>query len=207
MGGGDGFLDQVGLPADMQVDFGQADFYVVGVRTRLHHLVCDFPFSNVGLAQVFPGENAECVCEGLMAVFSYICGVPRRIVFDNATGVGRKMCGVIRTSKLFAAFWIEAASDDGREAIVAQGAEGDGATPEPTGPEGFVLTERDDAVNRRVRRLYAELDVRRIATETGIELYGAALDEAVDRYDCWQGSNDFWAPACADVIDDVMDGR
>ena len=101
---GDGFLDQIGLPADMQVDFGQADFYVVGVRTRLHHLVCDFPFSNMGLAQVFPGENAECVCEGLMAVFSYIGGVPRRVIFDNATGVGRKMCGVVRTSKLFAAF-------------------------------------------------------------------------------------------------------
>ena len=79
-GEGDGFLDQVGLPADMQVDFGQADFYVVGVRTRLHHLVCDFPFSNMGLAQVFPGETAECVCEGLMSVFRYIGGVPARIV-------------------------------------------------------------------------------------------------------------------------------
>ena len=99
---GDGFLDHAGIPADMQVDFGQADFYVVGVRTRLHHLVCDFPFSNMGLAQVFPGENAECVCEGLMAVFSYIGGVPRRVIFDNSTGVGRKICGVIRTSRLFA---------------------------------------------------------------------------------------------------------
>lgn len=101
---GDGFLDQVGIPADMQVDFGQTDFHAVGVRTRLHHLVCNFPFSNMGLAQVFPGENAECVFEGPMEAFSYIGGVPRRIVFDNATGVGRKICGVIRTSKLFAAF-------------------------------------------------------------------------------------------------------
>ena len=79
-GEGDGFLDQVGLPADMQVDFGQADFYVVGVRTRLHHLVCDFPFSNMGLAQVFPGENAECVVLGFPARLG-IDGKPyRRIV-------------------------------------------------------------------------------------------------------------------------------
>ena len=39
-----------------------------------------------------------------MAVFRYIGGVPTRIVFDNATGVGRRVCGQIRTSELFAAF-------------------------------------------------------------------------------------------------------
>ena len=100
----DEYLDLEWRPGEMQVDFGQADFRVVGVRKRLHDLVCDFPFSNVGLAQVFPGETAECVCEGLMAVFRYIGGVPTRIVFDNATGVGRRICGEIRTSSLFAAF-------------------------------------------------------------------------------------------------------
>jgi len=100
----DEYLDLEWRPGEMQVDFGQADFRVVGVRKRLHDLVCDFPFSNVGLAQVFPGETAECVCEGLKAVFEYIGGVPARIVFDNATGVGRKVCGEIRTSELFAAF-------------------------------------------------------------------------------------------------------
>ena len=100
----DEYLDLEWRPGEMQVDFGQADFRVVGVRKRLHDLVCDFPFSNVGLAQVFPGETAECVCEGLMAVFRYIGGVPARIVFDNATGVGRRVCDEIRTSGLFAAF-------------------------------------------------------------------------------------------------------
>jgi len=53
---------------------------------------------------VFHGENAECVCQGLKDIFAYINGVPRRIVFDNATGVGRKVCGKIRTSKLFGEF-------------------------------------------------------------------------------------------------------
>lgn len=100
----DEYLDLEWRPGEMQVDFGQADFRVVGVRKRMHNLVCDFPFSNVGLAQVFPGETAECVCEGLKAVFEYVGGVPARIVFDNATGVGRKVCGEIRASELFAAF-------------------------------------------------------------------------------------------------------
>ena len=98
------YLDQDWPPGEMQVDFGQADFRIVGVRTRMHDLVCAFPFSNVGLAQVFYGEAAECVCEGPIAVFEHIRGVPRKIVFDNATGVGRKICGVISTSKPFSAF-------------------------------------------------------------------------------------------------------
>ena len=101
---GECFLDQAAVPADMQVDFGQADFYLRDVRTRLRYLVCDFPFSNVGLAQIFHGETAECVCEGLLAVFGFIGGVPRRIVFDNATGVGRRVCGRIKTSELFGRF-------------------------------------------------------------------------------------------------------
>lgn len=60
-----------------------------------------FPFSNVGLAQVFPGENAECVCQGLKNIFEYIGGVPSRIVFDNAAGVGRRVCGRVSTARLF----------------------------------------------------------------------------------------------------------
>ena len=73
------YLDQDWPPGEMQVDFGQADFRIVGVRTRMHDLVCAFPFSNVGLAQVFYGETAECVCEGLIAVFEHIRGVAKRI--------------------------------------------------------------------------------------------------------------------------------
>ncbi len=98
------FLDLVWAPGEAQADFGEADFTVYGMKTRLKYLVLSFPFSNVGLAQVFPGENAECVCEGLKRVFEYMGGVPTRIVFDNATGVGRKMKGAISTTRLFGAF-------------------------------------------------------------------------------------------------------
>lgn len=98
------FLDLVWEPGQAQADFGEADFYVAGVRTRLSYFVLAFPFSNVGLAQVFPGENAVCVCQALKQIFEYVGGVPRRIVFDNATGVGRRVCGVARTTDLFGRF-------------------------------------------------------------------------------------------------------
>lgn len=100
----DEFLDLVWEPGEAQVDFGEFDLYWYGVRHRLSFLVVDFPFSNQGFAQVTLGQNAECVCEGLEAIFGYIKGVPKRLVFDNAAGVGRKMCDTIRTTELFGAF-------------------------------------------------------------------------------------------------------
>ena len=58
----------------------------------------------MGWFQVFGGTTAECVCEGLMAVFLHIGGVPHRIVFDNATGIGKRVAEGVRESRLFARF-------------------------------------------------------------------------------------------------------
>lgn len=66
-GDGDGFLDQVGLLADMQVDFGQADFYVAGVRTRLHHLVSTSRTPTWGSRRCSPARTPN-AC-GPLAVF------------------------------------------------------------------------------------------------------------------------------------------
>lgn len=97
-------LDLDWHPGEAQADFGEADFSIRGVKTRMKYFVVSFPYSNVGLAQVFGGENAECVCEGLKRVFEYVGGVPARIVFDNATGIGRRVCKTVRTTELFGAF-------------------------------------------------------------------------------------------------------
>ncbi len=99
----DQFLDLVWEAGEAQADFGVADFKVNEVKQRMSYFVLSFPHSNVGLAQVLPGENAECVCQGLKTIFEFIGGVPQRIVFDNATGVGRKVSGGVRTTELFAA--------------------------------------------------------------------------------------------------------
>ncbi len=100
----DQYLKLVWAPGEAQVDFGEADIIIYGQKRRIHYLVVDFPFSNVGLAQVFYGENAECVCQGLLNIFIYVGGVPTRLVFDNATGVGRRVGEVVRTSELFSRF-------------------------------------------------------------------------------------------------------
>lgn len=100
----DGYLELVWGPGEAQADFGEADFYVYGVRRRLSFFVLSFPYSNMGFAQVFPSENSECVCQALKQVFEHVGGVPTRIVFDNATGVGRRVCDVVRTTETFDAF-------------------------------------------------------------------------------------------------------
>lgn len=51
-----------------------------------------------------PGENAECTCQALLNLFEWLGGVPRRIVYDNAAGVGRRRFDEIRLTRLFQAF-------------------------------------------------------------------------------------------------------
>ena len=58
----------------------------------------------MGYCQVFCGETAECVCQGLQDIFNYIGGVPTLLVFDNATGVGRRVMDKIHETELFSRF-------------------------------------------------------------------------------------------------------
>lgn len=87
----DGYLELVWGPGEAQADFGEADFYVYGVRRRLSFFVLSFPYSNMGFAQVFPSENSECVCQVLKQVFEHMGGVPTRIVFDDGAPATRAM--------------------------------------------------------------------------------------------------------------------
>lgn len=91
-------------PGEAQGDFGEADFFLRGERIRMKYLTLSFPYSNDGFSQVFGGETAECVCQGLMDIFVYLGKVPTLIVFDNATGVGRRVGEAIREAELFLRF-------------------------------------------------------------------------------------------------------
>ena len=88
-------------PGEAQVDFGEADFYEQGKLCRKKYLTVSFPYSNRGFCQVFGEETGECVCQGLKDIFEHIGGVARILVFDNATGVGRRVGDEIREAQLF----------------------------------------------------------------------------------------------------------
>ena len=74
------YLDLVWSPGEAQADFGEADFAVVGARRRMSFFVLSFPFSNMGFAQVFPSENAECVCQALKQIFEYVESFNERLM-------------------------------------------------------------------------------------------------------------------------------
>jgi hypothetical protein len=74
---GPGTLKLVWHAGEAQVDFGQADFLDTdGSYVRKHYLVISFPYSNMAVFEILPGENGECVCQGLMDFFLFIGGVP-----------------------------------------------------------------------------------------------------------------------------------
>ena len=100
------YLHLVWYPGEAQIDFGEADCCIKGSLVRMHYLVVVYPFSNIGFTQIFYGETAECVCQGLKDIFEYVGGVPKRCVFDNATGVGCRICDVTRLTDLFGRFCI-----------------------------------------------------------------------------------------------------
>ena len=52
-------------PGCAQVDFGEADFNEDTTCVRRKYLVVSFPYSNDSYSQLFRGETAECVCQGL----------------------------------------------------------------------------------------------------------------------------------------------
>lgn len=99
-----GTQELVWEPGGGQVDFGEADFYEDTDCERRKYLTVSFPYSNDGYCQVFCGETAECVCQGLQDIFDYIGGVPTLLVFDNATGVGRRVMDKIHETELFSRF-------------------------------------------------------------------------------------------------------
>lgn len=75
-----------------------------GVFRRMKYLTVSFPYSNDGFTQVFGGETAECVCQSLRNIFEYIGGVPPLLIFDNATGVGKRVGSQVHETKLFRRF-------------------------------------------------------------------------------------------------------
>ena len=91
-------------PGCAQVDFGEADFNEDIDCVRRKFLAMSLPYSNDGYSQVFRGETAECVCQGLQDIFNYIGGVPSLLIFDNATGVGHRIMDKIHETELFARF-------------------------------------------------------------------------------------------------------
>lgn len=82
-----GYIPLIHYPGEAQVDFGAATFFENSMEHEGKYLVLSFPQSNAGFPQLLYGENAECLMEGMIAIFKHIGGVPKEIWFDNASSM------------------------------------------------------------------------------------------------------------------------
>lgn len=98
------FQELVWHEGEAQVDAGEADFIVNGKRRRLSFLTVSFPYSNHSLTQVIPDVTGLSICKALKAIFQYMGYVPTVLIFDNATGVGRRLGGKETETQLFSRF-------------------------------------------------------------------------------------------------------
>jgi len=87
----EGYIPLEHKPGEAQADFGAADYYENGALVEGRYLNISFPQSNYGYLQLFPGENMECLFEGLKNIFSHINGAPPEIWFDNASTMVTKI--------------------------------------------------------------------------------------------------------------------
>ena len=100
-----GTMPLIWHPGEAQCDFGEADFLSESGQTvTLKYIVLSFPNSNKILSMASPGENCQCVCQCLKDMFEYMGCVPVRIVFDNATGIGKRIQDELQEHEAFTRF-------------------------------------------------------------------------------------------------------
>lgn len=67
-----------------QVDFGEADIYLAGKKTRIHYFCLHLPHSDALFVKAYSAETTEAFQDGHVTAFAWLGGVPKQIVYDNS---------------------------------------------------------------------------------------------------------------------------
>ena len=73
------------VPGHAQVDFGEAVVEVGGRRWKVAFFCLILPHSNVSFVKAYPKEMTEAFLDVYVNVFAFLGGLPRSILYDNAT--------------------------------------------------------------------------------------------------------------------------
>lgn len=68
----------------IQIDWGEATIYLAGQKTKINLFCMRECYSADIYCRAFHRQNEESFLEGHITGFEYFCGVPKRIIFDNA---------------------------------------------------------------------------------------------------------------------------
>jgi transposase len=80
-------------PGRAQVDFGEADIYLGGVKTRIHYFCLDLPHSDAIFVKAYPAETTEAFLDGHVSAFAWLGGVPASVLYDNTKIAVAKILG------------------------------------------------------------------------------------------------------------------
>ena len=80
-------------PGRAQVDFGEADIYLGGVKTRIHYFCLDLPHSDAIFVKAYPAETTEAFLDGHVSAFAWLGGVPQSVLYDNTKIAVAKILG------------------------------------------------------------------------------------------------------------------
>ncbi len=80
-------------PGHAQVDFGEAEAVIGGVRQKVHFFCLDLPQSDACFVKVYPRETTEAFLDGHVSAFAFFGGVPRSILYDNLKLAVARICG------------------------------------------------------------------------------------------------------------------
>ena len=80
-------------PGHAQCDFGQARAVIGGVEQAIHYFALDMAHSDGCFIKAYPAETTEAFCDGHVAAFAFLGGVPRSILYDNTRLAVAKIMG------------------------------------------------------------------------------------------------------------------
>ena len=80
-------------PGHAQVDFGEAEAVIGGVRQKVHFFCMDLPQSDACFVKAYPRETTEAFLDGHVSSFGFFGGVPRSILYDNLKLAVARICG------------------------------------------------------------------------------------------------------------------
>lgn len=87
------FIPLAHAPGRAQVDFGEADIYLGGVKARIHYFCLDLPHSDAIFVKAYPAETTEAFLDGHVGAFAWLGGVPLSILYDNTKIAVAKILG------------------------------------------------------------------------------------------------------------------
>ena len=87
------FIPLAHPPGRVQADFGEADIYLGGIKTRIHYFCLDLPHSDAIFVKAYPAETTEAFLDGHVSAFAWLGGVPQSILYDNTKIAVAKILG------------------------------------------------------------------------------------------------------------------